>query len=107
MDRIFQRAEDKNVAAVILYASNTDDKVYLDKDCLNPVTAKQVTNAFTKGCFISYNDRLYTPLLCYTEVESLVGDVYKISIIDENGDLHIFSSSHQEESDSHQEESEP
>lgn len=55
MDRIYNRAEDKNCANIILYASNDIskvDKVYSDSACTMPCTTSELKNAFMKGCVV-------------------------------------------------------
>lgn len=55
MDRIYNRAEDKNCANIILYASNDLNKVrnvYSDSACTMQCTTSELKNAFIKGCVL-------------------------------------------------------
>ena len=55
MDRIYNRAEDKNCANIILYASNDLNKVknvYSDSACTMQCTTSELKNAFMKGCVV-------------------------------------------------------
>ena len=55
MDRIYNRAEDKNCANIILYSGNslsTAKKVYSDSACTMQCTASELKNAFMKGCVV-------------------------------------------------------
>lgn len=53
MDRIYNRAEDKNCANIILYANGLDNKAYIDKECTVQCKSSELMNAFKKGCIIS------------------------------------------------------
>lgn len=55
MDRIYNRAEDKNCANIILYISNELNKarnVYSDSACTMQCTTSELKNAFMKGCVV-------------------------------------------------------
>lgn len=55
MDRIYNRAEDKNCTNIILYASNNLNKaknVYSDSACTMQCTTSELKNAFMKGCVV-------------------------------------------------------
>lgn len=55
MDRIYNRAEDKNCANIILYATNKLNKVknvYSDSACTMQCTTSELKNAFMKGCVV-------------------------------------------------------
>ena len=55
MDRIYNRAEDKNCANIILYASKDLNKVknvYSDSACTMQCTTSELKNAFMKGCVV-------------------------------------------------------
>lgn len=62
MDRIYNRAEDKNCANIILYASNDLNKVkkvYSDSACTTQCTTSELKNAFMKGCVVASGDFKY------------------------------------------------
>lgn len=55
MDRIYNRAEDKNCANIVLYTSNELNKaknVYSDSACTMQCTTSELKNAFMKGCVV-------------------------------------------------------
>ena len=55
MDRIYNRAEDKNCANIILYATNNLNKVknvYSDSECTMQCTTSELKNAVMKGCVV-------------------------------------------------------
>ena len=56
MDRIYNRAEDKNCANIIVYIKESDTKAYIDKACTAPYKSSELKNAFMKGCIIVTND---------------------------------------------------
>ena len=66
MDRIYNRAEDKNCANIILYASNSLNKVgnvYSDSACTTQCTTSELKNAFMKGCIVAIgSDSMYYPV---------------------------------------------
>lgn len=55
MDRIYNRAEDKNCANIIVYSKAEDTKAYSDKECTVPYKTSELKNAFMKGCIIVFN----------------------------------------------------
>ena len=55
MDRIYNRAEDKNCANIVLYTSkelNEAKNVYSDSACTMQCTTSELKNAFMKGCVV-------------------------------------------------------
>ena len=65
MDRIYNRAEDKNCANIILYISNELNKarnVYSDSACTMQCTTSELKNAFMKGCIVVIGDDMYYPI---------------------------------------------
>lgn len=56
MDRIYNRAEDKNCANIIVYAKKNDTKAYIDKARTTPYKTSELKNAFIKGCIIVASD---------------------------------------------------
>ena len=57
MDKIFQRAEDKNVAARIVYEA--DDTLYYDAEHTVEVPEDDMLNLFLKGVLLSDGDGNY------------------------------------------------
>mgnify|MGYP000591253659 CR=1 FL=1 len=66
MDRIYNRAEDKNCANIILYVSNDlnkVEKVYSDSACTMQCTTSELKNAFMKGRIVAIgSDSMYYPV---------------------------------------------
>lgn len=62
MDRIYNRAEDKNCAKIIVYAKANDTKAYSDGACTKQCTTSELVNAFIKGCIVAIgSDNMYYP----------------------------------------------
>lgn len=62
MDRIWNRAEDKNSANIIVYGKASDTKAYSDKACTTQCTTSELKNAFMKGCVVAIGDDMYYPV---------------------------------------------
>lgn len=63
MDRIWNRAEDKNSANIIVYGKASDTKAYSDKACTMQCTTSELKNAFMKGCIVAIgSDSMYYPV---------------------------------------------
>lgn len=62
MDRIWNRAEDKNSANIIVYGKASDTKAYSDKACTMQCTTSELKNAFMKGCVVVIGDDMYYPV---------------------------------------------
>ena len=63
MDRIYNRAEDKNSANIIVYGKASDNKAYSDAACTMQCTTSELKNAFMKGCIVAIgSDSLYYPV---------------------------------------------
>ena len=62
MDRIYNRAEDKNSANIIVYGNASDTKAYSDEACTKQCTTSELKNAFMKGCIVAIgSDTMYYP----------------------------------------------
>lgn len=62
MDRIYNRAEDKNSANIIVYGKASDTKAYSDEACTKQCTTSELKNAFMKGCVVAIgSDSMYYP----------------------------------------------
>ena len=59
MDKIYNDAKDKNVAAVIIYAKGSDGKAYKDADGTEQFKTSELQDAFYKRAFIHYGTDLY------------------------------------------------
>lgn len=63
MDRIYNRAEDKNSANIIVYGKASDNKAYSDEACTMQCTTSELKNAFMKGCIVAIgSDSVYYPV---------------------------------------------
>lgn len=63
MDRIYNRAEDKNSANIIVYGKASDNKAYSDAECTMQCTTSELVNAFMKGCIVAIgSDSMYYPV---------------------------------------------
>ena len=63
MDRIYNRAEDKNSANIIVYGKASDTKAYSDEACTMQCTTSELKNAFMKGCIVAIGSSdVYYPI---------------------------------------------
>ena len=60
MDRIYNRAEDKNSAIIIVYAKNNTP--YADSDCTRQLTQNELRAVFMKGCMVVIDNTFYCPV---------------------------------------------
>lgn len=80
MDRIWNRAEDKNSANIIVYAKNNDDKAYANKECTVQYKTSELRNAFKKGCIIVANDdNMLIPILFSVSKSTNIGQVMYVT----------------------------
>jgi hypothetical protein len=78
MDKFFQRAEDKNVAAVAIYEKSGETMAYKDAACTQQFYTSELKNAFIKGAIIVLASSAgYVIPVKYAESSS-VGSVYYI-----------------------------
>lgn len=78
MDKFFQRAEDKNVAAVAIYEKSGETKAYKDAACTQQFYTSELKNTFIKGAIIVLASSAgYVIPVKYAESSS-VGSVYYI-----------------------------
>lgn len=87
MDKIFDKAKDKNVSAVIIYGKNDDiDEIplaYVDEECTIAMKSSDLKDAFLKRVIIKIGAKYYIPSFM-TIVEGMCALVY--SDINESGD---------------------
>lgn len=92
MDRIYNRAEDKNCANIILYASNNLNKsrnVYSDSACTMQCTTSELKNAFIKECVIvagSINAMAY-PVSLLENSETKTANITCIAVTGDNNTI--------------------
>lgn len=74
MERIYDQAKDKNVAALLIYGkTTTDNKAYVDEACTVQFKTSELKEAFIKRALIKVGENYYAPS-CFT-VASKVGTV--------------------------------
>lgn len=62
MERIWNRAEDKNCANIIVYGKSGETKAYTDKACTVQYKTSEIKNAFMKGCIVVIDDDMFYPI---------------------------------------------
>ena len=62
MEKIWNDADDKNVATVILYADKDDGNEFFDAAKKNGVRKDELANLFKKGVLVSLSGTLYMPI---------------------------------------------
>lgn len=92
MDRIYNRAEDKNCANIILYASNALNKaknVYSDSACTMQCTTSELKNAFMKGCVVvsSALNAIAYPIALYENSETKRATIICIAVTGDNNTM--------------------
>lgn len=71
MDKIFDQAKDKNVAALIIYAKPAaDNKAYVDSKCRTQFKTSALKDAFLKRALVCIGDDFFVPI-SYTESENI------------------------------------
>ena len=60
MDRIYNRAEDKNSAKIIVYGKNNTP--YADELCTRQLTQDELRAVFIKGCMVVIDNTFYCPV---------------------------------------------
>ena len=92
MDRIYNRAEDKNCSNIILYASNKLNKVkkvYSDSACTMQCTTSELKNTFMKGCVVvnsSINTMAY-PIALSENSETKIAKIICIAVTGDNNTM--------------------
>ena len=73
MVRIYDRAEDKNVAAIVIYGKGSDGKAYVDADGTIQFKTSELKNAFLKRAVVQIGADYFIPVAF--SVSSNVGTV--------------------------------
>ena len=73
MDKIFDQAKDKNVAAIVIYGKASDTKAYADSACTVQFKTSEIQDAFLKRAIIKIGDAYFIPT--GFAVESNVGTI--------------------------------
>lgn len=62
-ERIFDHADDQNVAAIVIYGKTSlDGKAYTDKGCTKQFTNDELKNAFIKRAVICVDTNYFVPV---------------------------------------------
>lgn len=62
MERVFNDAKDKNVAALMIYGKGSDGKAYVDAACTTQFKTSILKDAFLKRAIINISDVYYVPI---------------------------------------------
>lgn len=73
MERIYEQAKDKNVAAIVIYGKSGETKAYADPDCKTQMKTSELKEAFLKRAVIKIGADYFIPV-AYAE-SSNVGTV--------------------------------
>lgn len=75
-ERIFDHADDQNVAAIVIYGkTSSDGKAYTDKGCTKQFTNDELKNAFIKRAVICVGTSYFVPVSYAYASASKVGSV--------------------------------
>ena len=61
MDRIYDQAKDKNVAAILIYVKSGETKAYADSACTIQFKTSELADAFYKRALIKSGNDYYAP----------------------------------------------
>lgn len=73
MERIYDQAKDKNVAAIVIYGKGTDDKAYVDAAGTTQYKTSELKDAFLKRAVVQIGSDFFIPVAF--SVASNVGTV--------------------------------
>lgn len=62
MDKIFDQAKDKNVAAIVIYGKGSDGKAYADADGTTQLKTSELKDAFLKRAIIQIGTEYFIPV---------------------------------------------
>lgn len=62
MDRIYDQAKDKNVAAIVIYGKGTDGKAYVDAEGTGVYKTRALRDAFLKRAIIQIDNKYFIPI---------------------------------------------
>lgn len=62
MERIFDDAKDKNVAAVVIYGKSGDTKAYTDAACTKQFKTSELADAFCKRGLVQIGTDYFVPI---------------------------------------------
>ena len=61
MDKIFDQAKDKNVAAIVIYGKGSDGKAYADANGTTQLKTSELKDAFLKRAVINIGNDYFVP----------------------------------------------
>lgn len=61
MDKIFDQAKDKNVAAIVIYGKGSDGKAYADANGTTQLKTSELKDAFLKRAVIKIGNDYFVP----------------------------------------------
>lgn len=70
MERIFNQAKDKNVAAIVIYGKASETKAYADSGCTVQMKTSELKDAFLKRAVIQIGEAYFIPA-GYAEAEGV------------------------------------
>lgn len=62
MEKIYDQAKDKNVAALVIYGKGSDGKAYADADGKTQLKTSELQDAFIKRAVIKIGTAYYIPI---------------------------------------------
>ena len=62
MDKIFDQAKDKNVAAIVIYGKGSDGKAYADANGATQLKTSELKDAFLKRAVIQIGTEYFIPV---------------------------------------------
>lgn len=62
MERIFDQAKDKNVAAIVVYGKGTDGKAYVDATGTTQYKTSALKDAFLKRAIVQIGSDYFVPI---------------------------------------------
>lgn len=88
MDKIYQKSEDANVIATVIYANMEDEYVYADAECTSKLKTSELKDVFIKGVLLNVqNGAEFTKPSCFFVDEAGKGCITCIMGVDESGNL--------------------
>lgn len=78
MDKIYMNAEDKNIAASVVYV-NSEKALFYDEAFTQPVDPADMFNLFTKGVLVSYGGSFVKPVSCTYDGALKFDDVFGVT----------------------------
>ena len=62
MEKIYDQAKDKNIAALVIYGKGTDGKAYADAAGMIQLKTSELQDAFIKRALVKIGDAYYVPV---------------------------------------------